>query len=184
MGRMRGQVAVVDGLGSLAAAITHRTGRVLGIQRVDDDRWWLPGGPIRDGDVCERQLRSYVRRSTGFDVRCVAEVGTYGTGRRSVVVVRCEITGVGADMSSGTCWLRWMDAATATRLLPPPYADAATDAIDSLAPRGRPATTGSVAVLPAGADRAGGVEGAGDAVAVGLAVPGQQGGLEVLEAVE
>lgn len=186
----------VDSPRTVGAAITHRTGRVLAIQRFGDDRWSLPGGPIAGHDPVDWQLRQHVREATGFDVECAADVGECRVGSDRVLVIRCDIIGVGADITSRTRTMRWMDPDTALSLMPA-YAPVMTAAVEALrsgyvvrsAPLGtveqpRSRVRGFSQSLPVGADGTGGVQRSGDAVAVGVPVAGQQDAVETLEAVE
>lgn len=183
-----------DRPGFVCAAITHHTGRVLAIQRFGDDRWSLPGGRIAGNAPIDAQLRQHVREATGFDVACVEDVGVCVAGSDRVHVTRCDIVGVGADITSRTRTMRWMDPAMAQTLMPA-YAQAMATAVRALGgnseapstPDGTAShTPGSLRASssPVRADRAGGVQRTGDAVAVGVPVSGQEDAVEALEAVE
>lgn len=123
--RRPGQARVV------MAAITHVSGRVLAIQRVGDDTWRLPGGPVAPPDVMDVRLRAYVRAATGFEIRRLTPTGSHATPDGVVEFVRCEIRGVGADISSRTRTLRWMDRDAIAALVDPATARGMLDALDA-----------------------------------------------------
>lgn len=107
-----------------------------------------------------------------------------------VRVVRCRIVGIGSDMTAGTRKIRWMDATTLRKHLPWPYAHALMRALGAeqaarLSPLTdeRAASTTTEVQLPVRPDRPRRMERAGDAMAVGLPVAGQEDGVDALEAV-
>jgi hypothetical protein len=116
---------------AVAAVITHVSGRVLAIQRVDEDAWRLPGGPIAPGEPVDVRLRQYVRAATGFEIRHLTSTGNRPGGGGAVEFIRCEISGVGADITSRTRTMRWMDRATIVALVDAVTARGMLDALDA-----------------------------------------------------
>lgn len=115
----------------VAAAIVHTgSGRVLALQRIDRGAWELPGGPVAPGEDPLRRLRAYVRTSTGFEVRDLTTTGRRTTSDGVLQFVRCQISGVGADITSGTRWLRWMDRAAIAEHMDPQTAAGMLQALD------------------------------------------------------
>lgn len=104
----------------VAAAIVHAgSRRVLALQRVGRHAWELPGGPVAPGEDPLRRLRAYVRTSTGFEIRDLITTGHCTTPDGVLWFVRCQISGVGADITSGTRSMRWMDRAAIAEHMDP-----------------------------------------------------------------
>lgn len=116
----------------VAAAIIHQTGRVLAIQRAGSDLWELPCELLSGDEAGMSNLRATVRAATGFDVACTSVVGQYGTSTGPVEVVRCEIRGVGGEITSSTQKMRWLDREAVPEHMPDPYARAMIDVLDDL----------------------------------------------------
>lgn len=119
-----------NGARTVVAAITHVSDRVLAIQRFDEDAWLLPGGPVVSGEDIEVRLRQYVRESTGFELRRLASVGCYAGAEGDVEVIRCEIRGVGSDITFRTRTMRWMDRDAIAAHMDPMVARGMLDALD------------------------------------------------------
>jgi 8-oxo-dGTP diphosphatase len=114
---------------SVAAAVVDDGGRMLVIQRRDNQRWEPPGGVLELHETIEDGLRREVREETGLDVKPVALTGTYKNMARGVIalVFRCHVIGGQAKLTTDeTLALRWMkpdeirqhlDEAYAVRLL-------------------------------------------------------------------
>ncbi len=92
----------------VTAAIVDRHHRVLVIKR-SCERWALPGGEVDAGESLGFRLRHHVRRATGFEVKAPSVVGVYAVDDALAIVVRCEISGVGSDITADTRSMRWMD---------------------------------------------------------------------------
>lgn len=125
-----GQRCTATGL-VVAAAITHVSGRVLAIQRFDDDAWLVPGGPVAVGERIGVRLRAHVRNATGFEIKQPIDIGTYADGDAQVRFFRCRISGVGADITSHTRTMRWMDRAAIAAHMAEPFARGMRDALDA-----------------------------------------------------
>lgn len=125
-GRRRTDVARI-----VVAAITHVSDRVLAIQRVDDDAWLLPGGPVASGEDIEVRLRQYVRDATGFELRHLTSLGRHPGADGVVEFIRCEIRGVGPDITFRTRTMRWMDRDAIAALMDPIDARGMLDALDA-----------------------------------------------------
>lgn len=115
----------------VVAAITHVSDRVLAIQRFGDDAWLLPGGPVAPGDDGEVRLRQYVRAATGFELRHLTTTGCHPGGDGIVEFVRCEIRGVGPDITFRTRTMQWMDRAAIVAHMNPIDARGMLDALDA-----------------------------------------------------
>jgi ADP-ribose pyrophosphatase YjhB (NUDIX family) len=120
----------------VVAAITHVSERVLAIQRVDDDAWLLPGGPVASYEDAEVRLRQYVRDATGFEVRHLTSLGCHREADGVVEFVRCEIRGVGPDITLRPRTMRWMDRDAIAAHMDPVAARGMLDALE--ADRGTP----------------------------------------------
>lgn len=133
--RHRQQLA--DGALAVAATIVHvGSGRVLALQRFDEDRWVLPGGPVARGEDLEVRLRAYVRAATGFEIRRLVPTGRCATATGTVAFVRCEISGVGADITSRTRTMQWMDRAAIRAFMDPVSAVGMLTALDTASASG------------------------------------------------
>ena len=115
----------------VVAAITHVSDRVLAIQRFDDDEWLLPGGPAEHGEDVEVLLRQYVRGATGFELRHLRTTGCYRGTDGVVEFIRCEIRGVGSDITFRTRTMQWMDRAAIVAHMDPIAARGMLDALDA-----------------------------------------------------
>lgn len=117
---------------AVAATIVHvGSSRVLALQRFDDDRWVLPGGPVACDEDVEVRLRAHVRAATGFEIRRLVPTGRRTTATGTVVFVRCEIRGVGADITSRTRTMQWLDRAAIRTFMDPVSAHGMLTALDT-----------------------------------------------------
>lgn len=77
---------------SVAAAVVRDDGRVLAIQRRDNDHWEPPGGVLELDETIEDGLRREVREETGLEVQVERLTGVYKNMELGVValVFRCR----------------------------------------------------------------------------------------------
>lgn len=125
--RLRGRMPD-HGFG-VVAVIVHVSDRALALQRFGGDDWLLPGGPVPAGEDVEVRLRQYVRAATGFEVSDLTTVSRHATTDGVVEFVRCEISGVGADITSRTRTMRWMDRDAIAAHMDPTTARGMLDAL-------------------------------------------------------
>ncbi|MBW3605601.1 MAG: NUDIX domain-containing protein [Actinobacteria bacterium] len=90
------------------AAIMHQTGRILAVQRVGSRGWQPPTGNTEPGESIIVAARRHVRHATGFEITPCGMFEEHGEGERSLVVVRCRVRGVGADISPDVRAMRWL----------------------------------------------------------------------------
>ncbi len=121
----------IDAARIVVAAITHLGERVLAIQRFDDDEWLLPGGPVTPGEDAEVTLRRYVRGATGFEIRHLTTTGCHRGADGVVEFIRCEIRGVGSDITFRTRTMQWMDRAAIVKHMDRVVADGMLGALDA-----------------------------------------------------
>lgn len=183
---------------SVAAVIVNPEGDVLVIRRRDNGAWQPPGGILERDETIAEGLAREVLEETGLSIGVDGLTGVYKHVPEGIVamVFRCTQLRGSADprVTPETQDVRWMSPAEVFEHMDTVFAMRVRDAL-RFAPPSTPAASirahngttwldDRAASLPAGADRPGSVESAGDAVAVGLTVTGQQGRLEVLEPVE
>ena len=121
----------MDAARIVVAAITHLGERVLAIQRFDGDEWLLPGGPVTPGEDAEVTLRRYVRGATGFEIRHLTTTGCHRGADGVVEFIRCEIRGVGSDITFRTRTMQWMDRAAIVTHMDRVAADGMLGALDA-----------------------------------------------------
>ena len=116
---------------SVAGVITDDRGRVLLIQRADNNRWEPPGGVLELGESITDGLRREVREETGLDVEPVGLTGVYKNMNRGIValVFRCKITGGDLTTTDEASAFRWADGTQIADLMDQAYAIRVLDAI-------------------------------------------------------
>ena len=116
---------------SVAGVITDDRGRVLLIQRADNNRWEPPGGVLELGESITDGLRREVREETGLDVEPVTLTGVYKNMNRGIValVFRCKITGGDLTTTDEASAFRWADGTQIADLMDQAYAIRVLDAI-------------------------------------------------------
>src|SRR5689334_19433876 len=77
---------------SVAGIVVRDDGRVLAIQRRDNQQWEPPGGVLELDETFEQGVRREVREETGVDVEVDRLTGVYKNMPRGVValVFRCR----------------------------------------------------------------------------------------------
>jgi 8-oxo-dGTP diphosphatase len=116
---------------SVAAVITDDHGRVLLIQRADNQRWEPPGGVLELSETIPDGLRREVVEETGLHVEPVSLTGVYKNMTRGIValVFRCKITGGELATTDETAGFRWADRAEVAELASEAYAIRVLDAL-------------------------------------------------------
>ena len=116
---------------SVAGVITDDRGRVLLIQRADNNRWEPPGGVLELGESITDGLRREVREETGLDVEPVGLTGVYKNMNRGIValVFRCKITGGDLTTTDEASAFRWATDAEVADLTEEAYAVRVVDAL-------------------------------------------------------
>ncbi|MGM0878789.1 MAG: NUDIX domain-containing protein [Bacillota bacterium] len=62
---------------AVSAVIFYEENKILLQERVDNEKWSLPGGQIEPGETVEDAIKREVREETGVDVRVNKIVGVY-----------------------------------------------------------------------------------------------------------
>ena len=116
---------------SVAGVITDDRGRVLLIQRADNNRWEPPGGVLELGEAITDGLRREVREETGLDVEPIALTGVYKNMNRGIValVFRCKITGGDLTTTDEASAFRWTADREIAELMDQAYAIRVLDAL-------------------------------------------------------
>ena len=186
---------------SVAAVVIDDCQRVLAIKRRDSGAWQPPGGILELDEEIEAGLTREVLEETGVSVWPVALTGLYKHVDRGILslVYRCRPRpGMPAHETDEAAAISWLSLAEAEHCMDPVFFIRVKDAFDydlglrNRGPRVRHHDGVTVRFdgvrpewLPRGADGAGGLEGAGHAVGVGLTVAGgEHGHVEVGEALE
>jgi ADP-ribose pyrophosphatase YjhB (NUDIX family) len=116
--------------GRVVAAIVHDTRRVLTVQRTGEVVWRPPAGDVGRGESTVAAARRYVRIATGFEIFVSGIVDHGSTRGRTLVVVRCQVSGVGSDIAPEIRAMRWL---TRAEVLAQPRAEWTTGLLAALA---------------------------------------------------
>jgi 8-oxo-dGTP diphosphatase len=183
---------------SVAAVIVREDNRILAVQRRDSGEWQPPGGVLELDETIVDGLVREVHEETGLIVEAEYLTGIYKHVTMGVVamVFRCrELSVAGLPSPDETRDVRWLTISQIDDYMNGMFAVRVRDALAHapLDPEnrnvrfvthdGREIVPAEPRLLPVGADRPRRVEGAGDAVQVRLPVPGQEDGVDALEAV-
>lgn len=120
---------------SVSAAIVQ-DGKVLAIQRRDNQHWEPPGGVLELDEAIEDGLRREVREETGLDVEPVRLTGVYKNMARGIVALtfRCEVTGGRLGLSNETRDYAWLTPDEVRDRMSPAYAVRLLDAFPDAPP--------------------------------------------------
>jgi ADP-ribose pyrophosphatase YjhB (NUDIX family) len=120
---------------SVSAAVI-RDGRILAIQRRDNQQWEPPGGVLELDETIEDGLRREVLEETGLDVEPERLTGVYKNMTRGIVALtfRCHVTGGELATSDETRDLAWLSPDDITALMSPAFAVRLLDALPESAP--------------------------------------------------
>jgi 8-oxo-dGTP diphosphatase len=120
---------------SVSAAII-RDGKVLAIQRRDNEHWEPPGGVLELDEAIDAGLRREVREETGLDIQPLRLTGVYKNMVRGIVALtfRCSITGGQLGLSDETRDFAWLEPDEIRERLDPAYAIRLLDALSEGVP--------------------------------------------------
>jgi 8-oxo-dGTP diphosphatase len=116
---------------SVAASVVDDDGRVLVIQRRDNNRWEPPGGVLElDESIPEGVIRE-VREETGLDIELTRLTGVYKNMVRGVIAImfRARVTGGVLNTSDETVRVEWWSPDDVARGMDPAYAVRVLDAL-------------------------------------------------------
>lgn len=124
---------------SVAAAIVRDDGRVLAIQRRDDDTWEPPGGVLELEESITAGLRREVREETGLDVAPDCLTGVYKNMELGVVslVFRCRQIGGTPRQTDEAAEVAWLTEEDVRQLMAEAFAVRILDALAGQWPRVR-----------------------------------------------
>jgi ADP-ribose pyrophosphatase YjhB (NUDIX family) len=103
-----------------AIVVRPEDGKVLVIQRADDERWVPPGGVLELAETPERCAVREVREETGVEVRPLRLTGVYKNMKLGVVSLGllCEPIGGQARPSDEALSVAWLEPEAAIRAAP------------------------------------------------------------------
>lgn len=115
---------------SVAGIVFDGHGRVLAIQRRDNDQWQPPGGVLELGETFEEGVRREVLEETGMHVRVERLTGVYKNMKLGVValVFRCTAVDGTPQATDESHKVQWLDVVEAVALMPPTFAVRVEDA--------------------------------------------------------
>jgi 8-oxo-dGTP diphosphatase len=116
---------------SVAGIVVREDGRILAVQRRDNQNWEPPGGVLELDETFEDGVRREVREETGVDVRIERLTGVYKNMPRAIValVFRCNPLGPAAASTEEACRIAWLTIEEITRDMSEAYAVRVTDAL-------------------------------------------------------
>ena len=116
---------------SVAGIVVRDDGRILVIQRRDNQQWEPPGGVLELNETFEHGVRREVREETGVDVEVERLTGVYKNMRRNVValVFRCRPLGAGLQTTPEAVRVDWLTVDEITQNMTAAYAVRVTDAL-------------------------------------------------------
>lgn len=117
---------------SVTGIVVREDGRVLAIQRRDDNRWVPPGGVLELSETPMDGVAREVLEETGIEVHADRLTGVYKNMNRGVVSLafRCSVVGGGQDHA--TCeaqQVAWLTVEQAKRDMVQARAIRVTDAL-------------------------------------------------------
>jgi ADP-ribose pyrophosphatase YjhB (NUDIX family) len=116
---------------SVAGIVVRDDGRILVIQRRDNQHWEPPGGVLELDETFEEGVRREVREETGVDVQVERLTGVYKNMPRGIValVFRCHPLGTAAIGTDEASRIDWLSIEEITRDMNEAYAIRLTDAL-------------------------------------------------------
>ncbi len=116
---------------SVAGIVVRDDGRILVIQRRDNQQWEPPGGVLELDETFEEGVRREVLEETGVDVQVDRLTGVYKNMRRNVValVFRCRPLGAGLHSTPEAARVAWLTVDEITRNMTAAYSVRVTDAL-------------------------------------------------------
>ncbi|SNR97182.1 ADP-ribose pyrophosphatase YjhB, NUDIX family [Haloechinothrix alba] len=121
---------------SVTGIVVRGDGRILAIQREDDQRWVPPGGVLELNETPEQCVVREVREETGVLIQPDRLTGIYKNMRLGVVSLafRCTPIDGTAHTSAEATSVAWIDPAEAARMMPPARGIRVTDALADAGP--------------------------------------------------
>ncbi len=115
---------------SVAGVVVHDDGRVLTVQRRDNQHWEPPGGVLELTETFEHGVRREIFEETGIEVHVERLTGVYKNMPRGIValVFRCSPIGGQPTTTSETLSVRWLSIEEIRQHMDPAYAVRVTDA--------------------------------------------------------
>lgn len=122
---------------SVAAAVVRDDGRVLAIQRRDNDHWEPPGGVLELDETIEDGLRREVLEETGLEVQVERLTGVYKNMELGVValVFRCRPSEGEPSPTREAASVDWLEVAEIHARMDQAYAIRMLDAVAAGDPR-------------------------------------------------
>jgi ADP-ribose pyrophosphatase YjhB (NUDIX family) len=116
---------------SVTGIVIRDDGRVLAIQRRDDNRWVPPGGVLELAETPAEGVAREVREETGIVVRAEWLTGVYKNMVRGVVTLafRCSVVGGREHATSEARQVAWLTIDQAERDMVQARAIRVTDAL-------------------------------------------------------
>lgn len=116
---------------SVAGIVVRDDGRILAIQRRDNQHWEPPGGVLELDETFEEGVRREVREETGVDVDVERLTGVYKNMSRGVValVFRCRPFGAAVASTDEAKRIDWLTVDEITSSMTEAYAVRVTDAL-------------------------------------------------------
>lgn len=121
---------------SVTGIVLDEGGRVLAIQRRDDDRWVPPGGVLELDETPEHGVVRAVLEETGLQVQPGALVGVYKNMRLAVVTLafRCHVIGGQERTTPEARHVEWLTVEAARDRMPAARFVRVSDALRSDGP--------------------------------------------------
>ncbi len=116
---------------SVAGIVVRDDGRILVVQRRDNQHWEPPGGVLELEETFEAGVRREVLEETGVDVEVERLSGVYKNMPRGIValVFRCRPLGVAMNSTAEADQVDWLTVEEITEQMDPAYAVRVTDAL-------------------------------------------------------
>jgi 8-oxo-dGTP pyrophosphatase MutT (NUDIX family) len=116
---------------SVAGIVVDPVGRVLIIQRRDNNHWEPPGGVLELGETFDEGVRREVLEETGISVEVERLTGAYKNVPRGIValVFRCRPVGGELSTTDESVSVKWVDPEEALSVMTPAYAARVGDAL-------------------------------------------------------
>ena len=124
---------------SVAGVVVRDDGRILVIQRRDNQQWEPPGGVLELDETFEAGVRREVLEETGVEVEVQQLTGVYKNMIRGVValVFLCRPRGVAVQNSQEAQRVLWLNFEELSKHMTPAYAVRVSDALEDNAVRVR-----------------------------------------------
>ncbi|MCU1529431.1 MAG: hydrolase [Frondihabitans sp.] len=117
---------------SVAGIVIRDDGRILAIQRRDNQHWEPPGGVLELDETFEAGVRREVREETGVEVEVERLSGVYKNLPRGIVamVFRCHPRSEAVSSTDEASRIGWLTVDEITKHMDPAYAVRVTDAFE------------------------------------------------------